>query len=190
MHDLEKLADRSYKTYKARLVAAERLQSRNRAWNACLLSLSVATTLASVALLTDKEMYGHAGPTILVCVAVMALVASLVVSGLNYGGRSRDMFMNYRRIQKLSVEAEGLVNSGAASIEDVNQLAERYETLLDDSENHTTSDYIRAVSDNTLDLGRWPLIRARFLTQVPYLALIVPLLVVLPIVDWVVRVGG
>ena len=27
-------------------------------------------------------------------------------------------------------------------------------------------------------------------TQVPYLALIVPLLVVLPIVDWVVRVGG
>lgn len=189
MHDLGKLADRSYKTYKARLFAAERLQSRNRAWNACLLSLSVATTLASVALLTDQEMYGRAGPTILVCVAVLALVASLVVSALNYGGRSRDMFMNYRRIQKLSVEAEGLIIGEAASAEDIDQLAERYESLLDDSENHTTSDYIRAVPDNSQGLVKWPVVRAVLLTQVPYLALIFPILVVLPIVEWVIKVG-
>lgn len=189
MHDIGKLADRSYKTYKARLVAAERLQSRNRAWNACLLSLSVATTLASVALLTNKDMYGQAGPTILVCVAILALVASLVVSGLNYGGRSRDMFMNYRRIQKLSVEAEGLAISKTATAEDIDQLAERYESLLDDSENHTTSDYIRAIPDKSPGLVKWPVVRAVFLTQVPYLALVFPILVVLPIVEWVIRVG-
>jgi hypothetical protein len=188
MHDLFKLADRSYKTYKARLIAAQRLQARNRAWNACLLSLSVATTLASIALLTDAKMYGQAGPTILVCVAVMALVASLVVSGLNYGGRSRDMFMNYRRIQRLSVEAEALVSSGQASDSDIDRLAESYESLLDDSENHTTSDYIQAFPENSL--SKWPLSRSRLLTSAPYLALLVPILVVLPIVKWVAGIGG
>lgn len=187
MHDLENLATRSYKTYRSRLVASERLQSRNRAWNACLLSLSVATTLASVAMLSEPEMYGTAGSTILVCVSIMALVASLVVAGLNFGGRSRDMFMNYRRIQRLSVEAETLLSQGTANADEVGQLAARYESLLDDSENHTESDFQRAVPDSAR--GTWPIRRAKLLTVMPYSALLVPLLVIWPILAWISRVG-
>jgi hypothetical protein len=187
LHDLEKLADRSYKTYRSRLVASNRLQARGRAWNACLLSLSVATTLSSVALLTEPDMYGEAGPTVLVCVSIMALVASLVVAGLNFGGRSRDMFMNYRRIQRLSVEAESFVYRGDAGVDEIRELSERYESLLDDSENHTESDYQRAMPD--AKVGTWPIRKAKLLTLAPYSALGVPVLVILPIVVWMIRVG-
>ena len=55
-----------YTTYKCRLKAAERLASRNRAWNSSLISMSTATTIASIALLTKPDIYGIAGPTILV----------------------------------------------------------------------------------------------------------------------------
>jgi hypothetical protein len=187
VQNLENLADRSYKTYKSRLIASQRLQARNRAWNACLLSLSVATTLASVALLTEPDMYGQAGATILVCVSIMALVASLVVAGLNYGGRSRDMFMNYRRIQRLSVEAEALKDNGEASVDAVNTLAERYESLLDDSENHTESDFMRALPNSAL--GPWPKRRAQLLTLAPYSAMLVPILVIWPILTWIASVA-
>ena len=187
MSELENLASRSYKTYKARLKASERLQARSRAWNACLLSLSVATTIASIALLTDARMYGAAGPTLLVCVAVMALVASLVVASLNYGSRSRDMFMNYRRIQRLSVEAETLLTEDNAPADEVRKLVERYEALLDDSENHTSADY--KLADPGSGLSGWFPFRAQLLTAVPYIALVVPILIMCPIIDWAIRVG-
>ena len=108
VESLQKLEDRSYKSYKARMYASRRLALRGKAWNASLLSLTVATTIASVGLLTEENMYGAAGPTIFACLAVLSLVTSLVVSGQNYGGRSRDLFNNYRRLQRLSTEAEYL----------------------------------------------------------------------------------
>jgi len=117
----------------------------------------------------------------------MALVASLVVAGLNFGGRSRDMFMNYRRIQTLSVEAEALLIRGGANADEVDQLAARYDSLLDDSENHTESDYQRAFPDSAR--GAWPIKRAKLLTVAPYSALLVPLLVIWPILTWIIRVG-
>jgi hypothetical protein len=131
-------------------------------------------------------MYGEAGPTVLVCVSIMALVASLVVAGLNFGGRSRDMFMNYRRIQRLSVEAEGMLARGEKDDQQIRQLAERYESLLDDSENHTTSDFQRAMSDSAR--GTWPIRKAKLLTLAPYSALVVPTLVIYPIVVWMIQV--
>ena len=63
---LQELESRVYPTYKCRLTAAERLASRNRAWNSSLISMSTATTIASIALLTKPDIYGIAGPTILV----------------------------------------------------------------------------------------------------------------------------
>ncbi|WP_116414431.1 SLATT domain-containing protein [Subtercola boreus] len=182
MEQLSNVATRSYKSYRARLMASLRLQARGRAWNTSLLSLAVATTFSSIALLTDDGMYGKAGPTVLVCVSVLALVASLVVTSLNYGGRSRDMFMNYRALQRLSVEAENLLANSVQSPDLVDRLSDRYESLLDDSENHTSADHKRA--DPGSDVSIWVLRRAHLLTALPYVALIIPLAVLAPIVSW------
>jgi hypothetical protein len=134
------LERRSYKTYSARLQASRRLASRNRAWNASLIATSTATTIASVALLTDSSIYGRSGPTLLVCTAILTLIASLVASGLDYSGRSRDMFLNYRRLQRLSAEVERYVcSAGLQSREVLETLHERYDGLLDESENHLNS---------------------------------------------------
>ena len=113
------LERRSYKTYSARLQASRRLASRNRAWNASLIATSTATTIASVALLTDSSIYGRSGPTLLVCTAILTLIASLVASGLDYSGRSRDMFLNYRRLQRLSAEVERYVCSAGLQSREV-----------------------------------------------------------------------
>ncbi|MEB0286713.1 SLATT domain-containing protein [Cryobacterium sp. 10S3] len=187
MSELERVAARSYKSYRARLVASNRLQARQRAWNTCLLALSVATTVASIALLSDGTMYGNAGPTVLVCVSVGALISSLVAAGLNYGGRSRDMFMNYRALQRLSVEAESMLDREFVHDEEVSKLTERHNALLDDSENHTSADHKSA--DPEAPISIWVLRRAQWLTNLPYLALSVPVLVVWPFAHWALRGG-
>lgn len=187
MSELDLIAERSYKTYKSRLKAAERLQARQRAWNTCLLALAVATTIASIALLTDDRMYGRAGPTVLVCVSVAALVASLVIAGLNYGVRSRDMFMNYREIQRLSVEAEQLQGDSEVDAEVVRDLRDRYQALLDNSENHTSADYGRSDSKAAVSKAvRWG---SSACTYVPYAALVIVSLIIWPFVAWVLRGG-
>lgn len=187
MGDIQRIAERSYKSYKARLVASDRLQARQRAWNTCLLALSVATTVASIALLSDGKMYGNAGPTVLVCVSVGALIASLVAAGLNYGVRSRDMFMNYRALQRLSVEAESMLDREPVDDEEVHKLTERHNALLDDSENHTSADH--KLADPQAPISIWVVRRAQWLTTLPYLALSVPLLIVWPFVAWAIRGG-
>lgn len=185
LESLEKLEDRSFKSYKGRMHASQRLSLRDKAWNASLLSLTVATTIASVGLLADSRMYGSGGPTIFVCLAVLSLVISLVVAGLNYGARSRDLFNNYRRLQRLSTEVEHLrtrdVKPGYA---EVKVLLDRYNDLLDDSENHNTSDYAR-VSD--LKKPSWVVWSDKFVSALPFVTLIVPLGVLVPFVQWLLR---
>ncbi|MCW2614298.1 MAG: hypothetical protein JWN08_1292, partial [Frankiales bacterium] len=48
------LSEKSYKTYLARLRASKRLAARNRAWNTSLIATAAASTIASVALLSDE----------------------------------------------------------------------------------------------------------------------------------------
>ena len=182
MDELALIADRSYKTYKARLKASDRLQARQRAWNTSLLALSIATTTASIGLLTDSQMYGAAGPTVLVCVSVLALIVSLTVAGLNYGVRSRDMFMNYRNLQRLSVEAEALEKEPHPDGAAVRKLRDRYNALLDDSENHTSADH--KLANSSADVSVWQVRASALLTCAPYVALVVPVLIVIPFIEW------
>lgn len=187
MTELERLVDLSYKTYKARLKATERLLARQRAWNTSLLALSLATTIASIALLSDDKMYGETGPTVLVCVSVLALAASLAVAGLNYGTRSRDMFMNYRGIQRLSMEAQSLRDNDELDMDAVRKLSTRYQSFLDDSENHTSADFKAA--DPNAAVSIWRVRAAALLTLLPYIALIVPIFVLIPFVGWALAAG-
>lgn len=182
---LQKIEDRSYKTYKARMYASRRLALRGKAWNASLLSLTVATTIASIGLLTNEEMYGAAGPTIFACLAVLSLVISLVVAGQNYSGRSRDLFNNYRRLQRLSTEVEYLrLKNDVADPEKVQALLSRYNDLLDDSENHSEADYERTFDKNSQ--RSWLIQQDRFFSALPFTFLIVPLLILTPFLFWII----
>lgn len=177
------IENRSYQTYKARLVASERLSSRNRAWNTALLSLTVGTTFASVGLLVEADLYGSRGDVMFLCLAILSLVASLVVSSLNYGGRSRDMFVSYRQAQRIAVRAEQLGKSTPApSATAVDELTSEYNSLLDGSENQTTADHHKA-----LDIRSKELRLSQSLTLAPYISLVVPIGILIPLVKWILR---
>lgn len=181
---LETLEDRSYKNYKHRMFASQRLAARDRAWNTSLLSFTVSTTIASVGMLTAPGLYGQAGPTLLACLAVLSLVSSLVVSGLDYGARSRNLFSNYRRFQRLSVELEHK-NSTNVTITEIETLAllNQFNDLLDECENHTDADHDR-VENKKLSI---PIVKSQLLTFLPYATLIFPILVIVPFALWAMR---
>ena len=176
------LEKRAYSTYKARLKAAQRLASRNNAWNAWLISMSTSSVVASVAILVDDSIYGAAGDALLLIVAIVALVASLSVSVSNYSGRSRDMFLNYRKIQRLSSEAERVRMSPEVAppgwIEEANR---QYDALLDESENHTVGDHDAATGRGD---GSIAARRDQIVTLLPYVGLAVPVALLIPFVSW------
>lgn len=187
---------RAYKTYRAREAAARRLGQRARAWNWALVAFSTATTIAAIGLLTDIAMYGPNGDTLLVCLAILALVASLTTASIDYSGRSRDMFINYRKLQRISVEMEetGQQTTTPVSYRMVKELWDRYQTILDETENHTPGDHLRHFS-RTLPAGHPhhstddELYKARrrsmsidfFITSLPYVTLLVPAALVVPL---------
>jgi hypothetical protein len=187
---------RAYKTYRAREAAARRLGQRARAWNWALIALSTATTVAAIGLLTDADMYGPNGDTLLVCLTIFTLVASLTTANIDYSGRSRDMFINYRKLQRISVEMEELRRQSGVHIthQMVKELSERYQTILDETENHTPGDHLKHFS-RTLPVehphysidGKLYKVRRRsmsvdlVITSLPYVTLIVPAALVVPL---------
>lgn len=181
---LKTIEDRSYKTYKARLKSAERLQRTSHSWNAALIGTSIATTVASVALLVDPEVYGRRGEVLLVGISILALSASFVVATRNYGARAREMASSYRKIQRLSVEAERLQTLAAVTSEEVEALSERYQDLLDESENHTEADFFAI---HSMKWGFTSLLAtaAGFAyTALPWLFLIVPAVILIRFAWW------
>lgn len=181
---LKLLEQRSYTTYQSRLRASRRLTARYRAWNASLIASSTATTIASVALLTDESIYGEAGPTLIVCASILTLIASLVASGLDYSGRSRNMFVNYRRIQRLSAQAERMLgDSASVSRQDLESLHERYDSLLDESENHTEADHYHAFpADKKKSAAVWC---EDLISLAPYLSFAAPIALLIPFAAWI-----
>lgn len=178
---LQILERRSYDTYRARLQASIRLGQRARAWNTSLIALAFSTTVASIGMLKDPSMYGASGDVLLVCLGVLALVVSLVTSGLDYSGRSRNMFVNYRKLQTVSARAErAALNPQLHNARFVERMHGRYDDLLDESENHSPADHLRLQPGK-----RWkpPVLREDALTLLPYLTLGIPVSLLIPLLD-------
>lgn len=194
---LAALEARTYRTYRSRESACSRLGKRARAWNGALVALATSTTIASIGMLTDEEMYGTNGSALLVCLAVLALVASLTTTNLDYAGRSRDMFLNYRKIQRISVEMEELRRQSRepVTMQLVRRLSDRYQAVLDETENHTEGDHLRHFSrtlgsdhpyfsvDETVYRRRRRAIATDFaITSFPYATLALPVSLLVPLV--------
>lgn len=177
------LEERSFKTYRARIAAHKRLSRRNNAWNASLISLATATTIASVGLLVDRNMYGKGGDALMVALAVLSLVASLVVSIVNYGSRSRAMESSYKRIQQISLEAESF--QGVVT-DDLRQsyleLRKEYEIAIESSENHSEADFHR--SQGNSKRVPWS---DKLISFTPYIVLAIPVGLIVPFSIWFIN---
>lgn len=183
---LEALEGRSYDTYKSRICAFERIQSRNRAWNTALIALATATTVAALGLLVDGAMYGDSGETFLAACSVLSLSASLVIAALDYPGRAVRMENAYKEIQDISSRVEGARTAGAsATLEDYNALRMAYSEIIRHSENHATADYEAYKS-------QWSIARVLgvALTLVPYVSLVLPIWLMWQFGEWVIDGAG
>lgn len=175
-----RLEKRSYTTYLSRIRAYERLNRRNNAWNASLVSLATSTTIASIGLLVDPAMYGKGGGTLLVALSVLSLVSSLVVSNISYGTRARAMEASYKRIQQISLAAENIFAlEQLPSAHRFAELQKEYEVALESSENHTDADYQRSKGASS-----WKTILDTIVTITPYVTLFIPIALLVPFVQW------
>lgn len=201
MNALDILIERSFITYKSRLLASQRLTSLDKAWNFSLISLSSALVIASIGLLVNPKMYGSQGAVLLVSISVFSLSVSLVITSQNYGIRSRDMFANYRRIQRISVAAESLKLRNKYSWIEVQNLSLEYQSLLDESENHSSTDFKKAKKSSTTDDKPKKLIQKIYentlqkffmssvANWVPYIFLLVPAGLLIPFINWILSVN-
>ncbi|WP_209559701.1 hypothetical protein [Frigoribacterium sp. PvP032] len=145
---LSQFAWRSERNYAARLRYAKRLQSRGRSWTAALISLSLASTLVSIALLQEPSLYGDRGPFLWCAVGVLTLTASLVLGSAGYSEKSTLGFEAYRDFQRIAVDAafaDASHNSGRRRRRSFRRLNAEYQLLLDRTANHSTGDFAWAV---------------------------------------------
>lgn len=183
---LEQLEDRSFQTYKCRIKAFERIQSRGRAWNTALIALATATTVAAVGLLVDEDMYGDSGETFLAACSILSLAVSLVVASLDYPGRAVRMESSYKEIQDVSSRTQAARHStGNPTIKDYNQLYGTYSELVRHSENHTDADLHAREGKWT-----WPRRGSAALTWLPYVTLVLPGWLFWQFGNWVLSGGS
>ncbi|MDD7936979.1 SLATT domain-containing protein [Actinomycetospora lutea] len=153
---IKKLEDRSFKTYKHRLFAYGRLHWLNQFTNNLLVAFSTSTTIGSVGMLADRNMYGSGGDALMVALAILSLVASLVVASSSYGTRAKAMETTYKQLQRLSVEAENLRHGFLAEPQrsaEFKRLQREYYNLIESSENHTDGDHARMEKGKQPSLG-------------------------------------
>lgn len=144
---LAKFERRTYVTFVSRARASKRLETRGILWMIALSVASAATLCASIFSLTTSSRPVSDTDLAASLFALATLVLSLIVSSLNFQGRSRDLFHSFRAIQRVSTRIESLreVAKTSESLENDRLALEMgYQDALDQSENHTTLDYHRA----------------------------------------------
>lgn len=144
---LETIERRSYTTYLARLRAHQRLATWGHLWTVCLATCSVAAVILSITSLAYPTTRAPHIDYVALLISLAMLVASLVVALFNFGGRSTEMKHAYRRAQRLSVRAESMQawghrEHGLDLAKETERLESDYQDLLDESENHSTADYL------------------------------------------------
>ncbi|MEU8815032.1 SLATT domain-containing protein [Actinoplanes sp. NPDC048796] len=185
---LTQLEDRVYKTYKARLEACKRLEARSRAINGLVVALSLSSLIAASGMIADKEIYGPHGDVLWLYIAILTFAGSLTSSSMGYAARSRNMFQNYRKVQSLSVRVESAKSDPSQfTKENFERLSSEYNDLLDESENHTTADFLRARSQfapatKPKRSERLHVLASGALTLMPWLAVLAPVALVVPAV--------
>lgn len=122
----------------------------------------------------------------MVALSLLSLVASLVVASMNYGGRSRALEANYKRIQQISLKAESVrVDPTQVTRANYEEILKDYSIALESSENHTDGDYALAAKSSGVD--KIPAWLDRTKTFIPYLATVLPILILIPFISWLIH---
>ena len=184
-HLIGELERRAFTTYKCRIHAHQRLSRLNNAWNTSLIAFSTSTTIASVGMLVDRQMYGRAGEVLMVALAILSLVASLVVSSISYGSRARAMESNYKGVQQISLAAETLKHCRGEGVwAQYHDLQKEYSNAVNFSENHTSGDHRRMIL--AANHSRIPF-RYNATMVAPFLTLLLPVALLAPFVASILR---
>jgi len=179
--DLER---RTYKSYQSRLNSHRRLRRRKVAWNASLVSTTTASTAAAVVLLKDEAVFGDKGPVLFALLSIATLVTSLVVSSVDYGGRTKAMEECYKAIQDISVRAEKLDIRRWSARQSLDRLWAEYSAIVRMTENHSTADFFRFERPDHSAKEAWVLIKDSLVTFAPYGSLAIPAVILAQIGRW------
>lgn len=143
-----RLARKIYITYKARANAERRLRALGTQWNLSLTFVSAGVLIATVFSIQAPTLLGTYTPALLASASAVVLIQSLVVAQSNYISRADRMLDHYRRLQRLSDEAEALL--AEKELGWTEEIRNRYHDELDSIENHSALDYSIALSEITL----------------------------------------
>ena len=191
---------RIFRTARARIATAKRLDTRAATWNTFLISFSLSTLIAAIATIQWSGLYGPGTSVLLAILAAIALAGSLVVAGREYGARSRQVSHNYLALHALATRIEA---AKLDRTQDQHRLlresSAHYLELLGAAENHSSGDYfsefppvLKSLSNDKsrvhecetkaeLHSCRRALFAQRTLTYVPLLATAVPIAVCIPV---------
>jgi len=131
--------DNIWFTYKARIRAQVRLAKNDFHSQALLVWYAFCGAVLAILTIRYPQILGSNTDILAATLAIALLVVSLMVTGRDFRGRSIEMRRNYLALQSLYRRAQQ--NSPILSPQEVE---ERYESLLDEVENHTTLDDVCA----------------------------------------------
>lgn len=150
--NLDLLADRSYKSYGARLEASKRLRRIGNWWNAAQFSLASALIFVSIVFIVSDTSQTSLFAAVIIIFSILSLIVSIVVTFLDYSARATSMSINYRDLQAFSVRIESVVNSSRiVSDEEMRIYHIEYDSIMDRSENHTPNDYAVSQARKKMD---------------------------------------
>lgn len=163
---MQLLTDKIWNTYKARIRASERLQSNDAHSQYLLVWYALITTALSIINIRYPEILGPNTDISSAVMSVALLVVSLLVTNTDYRGRAIQMRKNYLDLQHLYNSLLSQMSLPAPTEE----MANKYATLLSDSENHLSIDdkYWRAMTTKAANLSR-PASKQEFLNVYIYI---------------------
>ncbi len=133
---MDKLADKIWYTYKARIRASERLGCNNTHSQYLLVWYALIATALSIITIRFPQILGTNTDVSSAIMSVALLVISLLVANVDYRGRAIEMRKNYLELQHLynSIQAQQTLQTPTT------EMLKQYDDLLSDCENHLASD--------------------------------------------------
>lgn len=134
-----KLINKIWFTYSARIKAHKRISQNNLFANLLLCLYSLSATIFSIAALVNESFLGCNTSILLIILSLIIFIFSLLVGSYNFGVRAYLMRDNYIALQGLYNKLE---YSGDLDCDSLKKYLEEYSSILNRYENHSSIDDI------------------------------------------------
>lgn len=146
-----KLINKIWFTYSARIKAHKRISQNNLFANLLLCLYSLSATICSIAALSNGSFLGRNTSILLIVLSLIIFIFSLLLGSYNFSLRAYLMRDNYIDLQELYNKLE---YSDDLDFDSLKKYAEEYSSILRRYENHSSIDDIshRFSTETTRDL--------------------------------------